>query len=152
MIIHFTESPTTTEPQTVRVQVLSPEAHLPEKAHATDACFDLTAASRTYDRVLNVTIYGTGLAFELPADHVMHVYPRSSVYKYATTMANSVAVIDPGYRGELHVILTGNAPYRVGERIAQCDIRPIIPTHFVKVDTLSTDTDRGTNGLGSTGL
>lgn len=150
MFISFS-TPATAEMQTVFVKVLSPEAVMPHKAHPSDACFDITATSRTYDQLLNVTIYGTGLAFELPADYVMHVYPRSSVYKYGTTMANSVAVIDPGYRGELHVILTGNAPYQIGERIAQCDIRPIIPTRFVKVEELST-TDRGANGLGSTGV
>lgn len=43
-----------------------------------------------------------------------------------------------------------NAPYKVGERIAQCCVIPYPQMIFEKVDVLS-DSERGTGGHGSTG-
>lgn len=43
-----------------------------------------------------------------------------------------------------------NAPYKVGERIAQCCVIPYPQMIFEKVDELS-DSERGENGHGSTG-
>ena len=66
----------------------------------------------------------TGLALEIPAGYEVQLRPRSGLaLKYAITLPNSPATIDPGYRGELKVILMnlGKAPYEVqeGDRVAQ---------------------------------
>lgn len=74
----------------------------PTKAHATDAGFDLTATSRTFDEH-GAVVYGTGIAVEIPAGYVGLVFPRSSVSKFDLSMANAVGVIDAGYRGEITV-------------------------------------------------
>jgi dUTP pyrophosphatase len=70
-------------------------------------------------------------------------------------MANSVGVIDSGYRGEILIsfkMLDKNevVGYTIGDRIAQLVIMPVPLVQFVEVDELS-ETERGTEGHGSTG-
>ncbi len=48
----------------------------------------------------------TGLALEIPPGYEVQIRPRSGLaLKHALTLPNSPATIDPGYRGELKVIL-----------------------------------------------
>lgn len=64
---------------------LIPEAKLPEQQHAQDAGFDLYATSKTLDRAHRATIYGTGLAFDIPRGYVIsfiHVRQVSSIAPY----------------------------------------------------------------------
>ncbi len=99
---------------------LTENAVTPTKAHATDAGFDLTATSRTFDEH-GAVVYGTGIAMEIPTGYVGLVFPRSSVSRFDLSMANAVGVIDAGYRGEITAkfkpamlyvdnITTGRAP------------------------------------------
>lgn len=137
----------------VKYTKLTTNARAPKKAHETDAAFDLYATSVERDTKHNVTVYGTGLAFEIPQGHAMFVYPRSSSYKFKANMTNCVGVIDSGYRGEVHVMFHGaHFPiYKVGDRIAQAIIMPIPEVEYTEADSLA-DSDRGTDGIGSTGL
>ena len=67
-------------------------------------------------------------------------------------LANSVGIIDSGYRGELILRFKdiGNVvrPYEVGEKIGQLIIEVIPTVELVEVSELS-DTERGTGGFGS---
>lgn len=91
----------------VKVKKLASNANLPHQAHKGDAGFDLTAVSIVHDKANHCTIYNTGLAFSIPKGYAMFVFPRSSSYKNNALMANSVGVIDSGYRGPVHVIFSG---------------------------------------------
>ena len=105
---------------------LQPEAHLPEYAHGPeeDAGMDLRA---TAGAVLEPGIpqaIPTGLAIEVPPGYEAQLRPRSGLaLKHAITLPNAPATIDPGYRGEIKVILLnlGRQPYEIhaGDRIAQ---------------------------------
>lgn len=102
-------------------------------------------------------VFDTGLAFEVPKDHVMLVFSRSGHgFKSGTRLANCVGVIDSDYRGELKVKLTRDGRYgstpeiKTGDRIAQAMIVPIPKVTFEEVEELS-ETERGEGGLGSTG-
>lgn len=137
----------------VRFKKLTPAAAAPYKAHPTDAGFDLTATSKCIDRECN-TVYGTGIAVEIPEGHVGLLFPRSSINKKNLLLSNSVGVIDSHYRGEITAKFKRTAPYtaeyNVGERIAQLIIIPYPEVEFEEAGAL-TDTDRGTVGYGSTG-
>ena len=66
----------------------------------------------------------TGLALEIPTGYEVQIRPRSGLaLKHAITLPNSPATIDPGYRGELKVIMLnlGKSAYEIhpGDRIAQ---------------------------------
>lgn len=73
-------------------------------------------------------------------------------FKHHALMANCVGVVDSGYRGEVHVMFRGlDCDYEVGDRIAQAVIMPIPSVEYVEAEELS-DSERGANGIGSTGV
>ena len=69
-------------------------------------------------------------------------------------MANSVGIIDHGYRGNImaKVLNTSNEPYQVkkGERLFQLCMPTLVPFGVRFVDQLDV-TERGEGGFGSTG-
>jgi len=97
---------------------------------------------------------GTGLAIELPSGYEAQVRPRSGMaLKHAITLPNSPATIDPGYRGEIRVILLnlGQADYIVnpGDRIAQMVIARYEAADWEEGQL--GDSVRGDGGFGSSG-
>lgn len=135
----------------IKTKKLSENAVMPQRMNFGDAGFDLVATSMRKDYEHGVVVFGTGLALELPEGYAMFVYPRSSSYKHHALMANCVGVVDSGYRGEVHVMFRGlDCDYKVGDRIAQAVIMPIPSVEYVKAEELS-DSERGANGIGSTG-
>ena len=135
------------------LQQLDPDLPAPTYAHPGDAGLDLYAACDalvTGDTVL----IPTGVAVAVPDGYVGLVCPRSGLSEYGVTVANAPGVVDSGYRGELMVRLTTTSatPYRVhrGDRIAQLLVVPVARPTITIVKTLD-DTERGTNGFGSTG-
>lgn len=136
---------------TIKVKKLTSNAVLPQMMRVGDAGFDLVSTSCRVDREHGFTeIHGTGLAFEIPQGYGMFIFPRSSCYKNNASMANCVAVIDSNYRGEVHILFKNPTCYEVGERIAQAVILPIPEVTYEEVDSLE-ESNRGANGLGSTG-
>jgi dUTP pyrophosphatase len=94
----------------------------------------------------------TGIAMEFPSTHGALVEDRSGLaVRGVTTLAG---VIDPGYRGELKVVMTNlsAAPVEIkaGERIAQLRIVERIEAAFEEVAELG-EAARGEGGFGSTG-
>lgn len=135
----------------IKIKRLHPDAILPKYAHKGDAGMDIFA--------LNVNIkdkyveYPTGLSFEIPEEHVMLIFPRSSITDRDLIMKNCVGVLDSGFRGELKLRFKkeGENIYEVGERIAQLIILPYPEIEFEEVEELS-KTNRGEGSFGSTGL
>ena len=136
----------------IKTKKLRENAVMPQRMNVGDAGFDLVATSMRKDHEHGVVVFGTGLAFELPEGYAMFVYPRSSSYKHHALMANCVGVVDSGYRDEVHVMFRGlDCDYEVGDRIAQAVIMPIPSVEYVEAEELS-DSERGANGIGSTGV
>lgn len=137
---------------TIKVMRRGALAALPKQMHKGDAGFDLVANSRKVDLENNCMVYGTGLRVEIPKGYAMFIFPLNSCYKHAAMIANCVAVIHSGYRGEVRVVFKGlNACYELGERIAQAVILPVPEVEYVDAEYLS-ESDRGECGLGSTGV
>ena len=138
----------------IKFKKLCAEAVMPTKAHQSDAGADLTATSKHWDDEKQCWIYGTGIATEIPEGYVGLVFPRSSIRKYGLALANSIGVIDSGYRGEIMCSFkpTGSCPtYNVGDKIAQLIIMPYPETNYIESTELS-DSERGEGGHGSTGI
>jgi dUTP pyrophosphatase len=96
----------------------------------------------------------TGLAIELPPGYEAQIRPRSGLaLKYSITMPNSPATIDPGYRGELRVILLnlGRELFVIqpGERIAQMIVARYEAVEWEEADL--GESVRGAGGFGSSG-
>lgn len=98
----------------------------------------------------------TGLYFEIPVGYEVQIRPRSGLAaKYGITCLNTPGTIDSDYRGEIKIILINhsNTGFVInnGDRIAQLVVAPVYHAEFEIVEKLS-DTDRGENGFGSTGI
>jgi len=96
----------------------------------------------------------TGIAIELPSGYEAQVRPRSGLaLKHAITLPNSPATIDPGYRGEIRVILLnlGKQNYTIhpGDRVAQLVIARYEAVEWEEGEL--SDTARGAGGFGSSG-
>lgn len=141
----------------LKVMRLDSNAVLPKYQSKGAACFDL----HMIDGKISINPgqregVSTGLAFEVPPGHVMLVFPRSGqAFNSGLTLTNAVGVIDSDYRGELFVSLyntsRGVLTYKTGDRIAQAMIVPIPLVGIFETNELS-ETERGSNGAGSTGL
>lgn len=141
----------------VKVKRLHPDAIIPAYQTAGAACFDLVAADdgHPHKRDENAWVFPTGLAFDIPAGHVMLIFSRSGHgFNDGVRLSNCVGVIDSDYRGEVMVSLRadGGQPTRMvaGARIAQAMIIPIPTVSLIEADEL-TETVRGDGGFGSTG-
>ncbi len=146
------------EPQdSVRIKVLKlhPEAQLPKYAHTGpfgDLAADLYAvAAMTLDAGATLAV-ATGVALEFPSTHGALVEDRSGLaMRGVTTLAG---VIDPGYRGEIRVVVTNLSAtaveIRAGDRVAQLRIVRRIEAEFEEVTEL-VEAPRGAKGFGSTG-
>jgi dUTP pyrophosphatase len=135
----------------IKIKKLSDEAVVPKYAKEGDAGLDLVAISkRETEKFIE---YGTGLAFEIPLGYAGFIFPRSSVSKKDLVLANSVGVVDSGYRGEFLVRFKklGEEEYEVGERVAQVVIMKLPEVEIEEVLELS-NSERGEGGFGSTGL
>lgn len=105
---------------------------------------------------LQRVVVPTGIFLEIPEGFEAQVRPRSGLAaKHGITVLNSPGTIDSDYRGEIKVILINLSDeefiIKNGERIAQMVIAPVVQGDFLKEGVL-TDTLRGSNGFGSTGI
>jgi len=137
----------------IKMKKLHPEAIAPTYAKEGDAAMDMYAAEVMKNKYGNY-VYLTGVALEIPPGFVGLLFPRSSVSKTSMSLANSVGVVDSGYRGEIMFkyrhINNLNPFYKTGERVGQLMIIPYPKIELIEVEELST-TDRGDGGFGSTG-
>ena len=140
----------------VKIKKTLPNAKIPTYGTDGAACFDFYSTSDGY--ILPKTtsdLIDTGIAFEVPDNHVMLAFSRSGHgFKNGIRLCNCVGVIDSDYRDSVKVKLVNDQYddyiYKEGERILQAMILPVERVSFDLVEELS-DTARGTGGLGSTG-
>jgi dUTP pyrophosphatase len=140
----------------MKIKKLVAEAQVPHYAHgpAEDAGMDLRSVSDVLLEPGVPQLVPTGLAIELPSGFEAQIRPRSGLaFKHAITLPNSPATIDPGYRGEIKVILLnlGREPYTIhaGDRIAQMVIARYEAVEWDEGDL--SESARGAGGFGSSG-
>ncbi len=139
----------------IKVAKLQPNATMPRYAHTGpfgDLAADVSAAEAVTLAAGETKAVPTGLAFEFPEEFGALVRDRSGLaLKGISTLAG---VIDPGYRGELKVVMTnlGRESFEIkpGDRIAQLRIVRRIEAEFTEAESLA-ETRRNTSGFGSTG-
>jgi dUTP pyrophosphatase len=154
----------------VKIKRLLENAVIPKYAINGDAGMDLVATSKDCDHYGN-TVYGTGLAFEIPQGYFGLLVPRSSNAKTDLRLTNSAGVLDSGYRGEVMLkyrndnfssanmlikndlinrTISFSNEYEIGDKIGQIIILPYPQIEFLEVDELDS-TERGSGSYGSTG-
>jgi len=138
------------------IRRLRDDARLPTRAHDDDAGLDLYSVEAVTLGPGERALVATGIAIELPERHAGLVVPRSGLaIRHGISVVNGPGLIDPGYRGELKVVLLNTdreASFTVepGDRIAQLVITRVETPDIVEVDELE-PSRRGDGGFGSSG-
>lgn len=142
----------------VKIKRLHPDAVIPRYAHGSieDVGMDLCSVERVFLGPGEILAIPTGLAVELPIGFELQIRPRSGMALKGITVANAPATIDPGYRGEIKVILQNcsgaHLQIEAGTRIAQAVLARYEQADFVITEDELTETARGAGGFGSTGM
>ncbi len=140
----------------VPARLLTKTARLPSRAHEDDAAFDLYADEGLVLEPGRRATVRTGVAIALPPGSAGLVVPRSGIAaRNGVSVVNGPGLIDPGFRGEIAVILLNtdvDQSFEIspGERIAQLLIVQTTADRLVEVADLD-ETTRGAGGFGSTG-
>jgi dUTP pyrophosphatase len=143
----------------IPIHQLDPELPVPAYAHPGDAGADLFAReSVSLAARGGRALVPTGIVIELPGGFAGLVVPRSGLaLRHGVTCLNTPGLVDPGYRGELSVLLVNTDPeheYRVrrGDRIAQLVIVAVEHAAFDPVEREElAPSERDTGGFGHTG-
>ena len=127
-------------------------AYLPERAHETDAGYDLRTPHRVVLHQHSSVTIDTGVHVQIPEGCVGFLKAKSGLnVKHGIT---GTGVIDSGYTGSIRVKLYNNGDmphvFEVGDKLIQLVILPILTPELELVDELE-DTERGSDGFGSTG-
>ncbi len=153
-------------------------------ANKSDSGYDIVASSdpiihglKTHEKsdseyyCIDYIEYETNLIIDPPENIHAYIFPRSSISNYNLILANSIGLIDNGYRGtlklrfkynvqpidftsnwgKLSLSVNRNKIYKKGDKIGQLVFAQSICPEIDLVETVSA-TERGNGGFGSTGL
>jgi dUTP pyrophosphatase len=116
-----------------------------------DSGFDLLCVRE--QECTGTTKYNLDVKLSLYKDEVpsaFYLYPRSSISNTPLRLANSVGIIDSGYRGSMIACFDGTYSIKKFQRLVQVCTPTLEPMTVRIVNSLS-DTERGEGGFGSTG-
>ena len=139
--------------QVVKFKKLKTNAITPKYNYPTDSCADLFFPEPIHIGPGDTIIVWTGIALELPPHFEARVRGRSGLASKGIQVHQGT--IDNHYIGELGVIMTNTngVSYDIesNKAIAQLSINPTYQILFQEVTEL-VETDRGSKGLGSSGI
>ena len=123
--------------------------------HDGDAGLDLYVLEDIHFKPGETKAIKLGISCEPEDGIAYYLFPRSSISKTPLRMANSIGLIDGGYRGEI-MAMCDNIKTEVytaekGQRLFQLVATDSSPIHYELVEELEMTT-RGTGGFGSTGM
>lgn len=126
--------------------------YAPTKNNPSDAGWDLYSPEEVIIRAGDFTRINLGISMEIPGGCYGAIESRSGLATKGIQCHRGI--IDSGYRGEIGVMIFNHGRYDYhiskGDRICQLIIHKFEHAAFAQVEELS-QTDRGTNGFGSSG-
>jgi dUTP pyrophosphatase len=133
--------------------VLDEGATMPRREHPTDAGMDLFSREEFCLWPGGHHTFDTGVHMEIPPGYYGKIESKSGL-NVNDSIVSCGGVIDENYRGSIAVKLYNfgkrDKMFKPGQKIAQIIIQPYAAPDLELVDEL-TETDRGSNGFGSTG-
>ena len=134
--------------------VIDKGSYMPDKAHESDAGFDLRTPEYVTIEAHGSATIDTGVHVAIPDGYVGFIKSKSGLN--VKLGLRSEGVIDAGYTGSI-VVKMYNDSHRAytfarGDKITQLVILPIPDVEMVEVENFDDiNTDRGFCGIGSTG-
>ena len=124
--------------------------------HDGDAGLDLYVLENIHYEPGETKAIKLGISCEPEDGIAYYLFPRSSISKTPLRMANSIGLIDGGYRGEIMAVCDNikSEAYTVekGQRLFQLVAMDSSPIQYELVEELEMMTTRGAGGFGSTGM
>lgn len=142
---------------TIPLKLIDGSIEPPQAQNRGDAGYDLRSSQDYKIEPGQRVLVSTGIALAIPQGYAGFVQPRSGLaIKNGITALNTPGLIDSGYRNEIKVILINHDPIETfvinkGDRIAQLVIQRYETVNWQVTDDLD-DSERGTDGFGSTGI
>lgn len=125
---------------------------LPKKSHLPDCGLDCFMPESFELQPLETKTIGLGIGIQVPEGFAGMLVPRSSIAEKGLLIQTSI--IDPDYTGEIHLIITNcsNNVVKIDENQRVCSL-VIYNVLNVRLDVVNEfeNTERGNNGLGSSG-
>ncbi|QYC50946.1 deoxyuridine 5'-triphosphate nucleotidohydrolase [Mammaliicoccus phage vB_MscM-PMS3] len=139
----------------IEVKLLDNNAKVPVRANATDSGLDLYSLVDVTLKPFESKTISTGIAINLEEGYEAQVRPKSGITT-KTGLRIQLGTVDDGYIGELGVMvdnIKGHTEHiKSGQKIAQLVVAPVVYPKVKLVEEFTRESDRGTNGFGSTGL
>lgn len=139
----------------IEVKLLDNNAKVPVRANATDSGLDLYSLVDITLKPFESKTISTGIAINLEEGYEAQVRPKSGITT-KTGLRIQLGTVDDGYIGELGVMvdnIKGHTEHiKSGQKIAQLVVAPVVYPKVKLVEEFTRESDRGTNGFGSTGL
>ncbi len=136
----------------LRIERLSPQAKLPQKAHPGDAAYDLYANDYYSLEPQQQAIIKIGVKMAIPEGFVGLIWDKSGLASQGLTTIGGV--IDANYRGEIKVILK-NLSQEVFKIIPEQKVAQILIQEIAKIEIkeekITNTTERQDRGFGSSG-
>lgn len=137
----------------LKFKKLTPDAQLPRYAHDGDSGMDVYATRSVTIPWYSFVKMPLNISCNIPTGYELQVRPRSGLAaKHGAVCA--FGTVDMGYRGDIGVTLFNHTNKEVriekGDRVAQLVLAPVVRAEIVETDVLD-ETERGSNGFGSTG-
>lgn len=138
----------------LKVQRLSENAYLPVRGTVGSSGLDVFSPIDTVVPANGDVLIPLDLRFEIPFGWDLSVYNKSGVATKGK-LIKGAELIDSDYRGCVHVHLFNmtDKEYEIkkGAKISQLVMREVWMGDIEEVEYISTETNRGTGGFGSTG-
>lgn len=131
---------------------LMKDVQLPKKSHLPDSGLDCFMPESFELKPLETKTIGLGIGIQVPEGFAGMLVPRSSIAEKGLLVQTSI--IDPDYTGEIHLIITNcsnnNVVIEKNQRVCSLVVYSVLNARLDVVYDFE-HTDRGSNGLGSTG-
>lgn len=125
---------------------------LPQKSHLPDCGLDLFMPNSFILEPFETATIGLGIGFAIPEGFAGMLVPRSSIAEKGLIV--QTAIIDPDYTGEIHLIITNCSKNIIriekDSRVCSLVVYSVLNPYLQEVNDFEF-TERGNNGLGSTG-
>lgn len=132
--------------------MLDKGSYMPERAHRTDAGYDIRSPKEVLSIHGEAIVIDTGVHMLIPEGFAGMLKSKSGLN--VKNDLTGEGVVDAGYTGSIVVKLYNNGEkdhfFDVGDKLIQIVIVPVF-TPFLKLVDSMDDTERGDKGFGSTG-
>jgi len=138
----------------MKVKLVHKKAKLPKRETSGSCGYDLSSCEAVTIPKRGLAVVNTGLIVIIPNGHYGRIAPRSGLtVKHSLDVG--AGVIDISFRGEVKVVLFNHSDQdycvKEGDRIAQLLLEKISMEMVFEVYHID-QTERGSNGFGSTGV